>query len=63
MGVFMKGSGYNGRSLMLAFAGVHRMGYDDMIQHKLPLDQFTPAVGQGSIAVEKDLISSSFIPH
>ncbi|MEP0367945.1 MAG: hydroxymethylbilane synthase [Cyclobacteriaceae bacterium] len=38
--------------LLLAYAGVHRMGYHEMITHKLPLDQFTPAVGQGSIAIE-----------
>jgi hydroxymethylbilane synthase len=41
--------------LLLAYAGVHRMGYDDMIQHKLSLDEFTPAVGQGSIAIESHI--------
>ncbi|BDD11009.1 porphobilinogen deaminase [Fulvitalea axinellae] len=39
-------------ALLLAFAGVHRMEYDDMIAEILPLDTFTPAVGQGSVAVE-----------
>ena len=39
-------------ALLLAYAGVHRMGYDDMIISKLPLDKFIPAVGQGSIAIE-----------
>jgi hydroxymethylbilane synthase len=39
-------------ALLLAFAGVHRMGYDHLIRHVLELDEFTPAVGQGSIAVE-----------
>ncbi len=39
-------------ALILAYAGVHRMGYDDMICEHLPLDQFTPAVGQGSVAIE-----------
>ncbi|WP_215225144.1 hydroxymethylbilane synthase [Echinicola shivajiensis] len=39
-------------ALLLAYAGAHRMGYDDMIRHELSLDEFTPAVGQGSIAVE-----------
>lgn len=39
-------------ALLLAYAGVHRMGYDDMIISKLPLDKFIPAVGQGSVAVE-----------
>lgn len=38
--------------LLLAYAGVHRMGYDKMIRHKLSLKEFTPAVGQGSIAIE-----------
>lgn len=38
--------------LLLAYAGVHRMGYHDLIQHQLSLDEFTPAVGQGSIAIE-----------
>ncbi|MDW3196347.1 MAG: hydroxymethylbilane synthase [Cytophagales bacterium] len=39
-------------ALILAYAGVHRMGYHDMIQQHLPLDKFTPAVGQGSVAIE-----------
>ena len=39
-------------ALLLAYAGVHRMGYDNMITHKFPLEQFVPAAGQGSIAVE-----------
>jgi hydroxymethylbilane synthase len=39
-------------ALLLAFAGVHRMGYDEMIAQELSLDQFIPAVGQGSVAVE-----------
>jgi hydroxymethylbilane synthase len=39
-------------ALLLAYAGVHRMRYDDKIAAILPTDQFTPAVGQGSIAVE-----------
>ncbi|KXX67743.1 hydroxymethylbilane synthase [Flammeovirga sp. SJP92] len=38
--------------LMLAYAGVHRMEYDDMIVHELPLDTFTPATGQGCVAIE-----------
>lgn len=38
--------------LMLAYAGVHRMGYDDLIIQHLALDEFTPPVGQGSIAIE-----------
>ncbi|MEN2283583.1 hydroxymethylbilane synthase [Algoriphagus sp. SE2] len=39
-------------ALLLAYAGVHRMGYDDMIVEKLKLEEFTPAVGQGSVAIE-----------
>jgi hydroxymethylbilane synthase len=58
-------------ALVLAYAGVHRMQYDDHIVTLLPTDQFTPAVGQGSIAVEasrslstekKDLIRK-FVNH
>lgn len=39
-------------ALLLAYAGVHRMEYDQLIRNELPLDKFIPAVGQGSIAVE-----------
>lgn len=39
-------------ALLLAYAGVHRMGYDDLIVERLPLAEFTPAVAQGSIAIE-----------
>jgi hydroxymethylbilane synthase len=39
-------------ALVLAYAGVHRMGYDNLIRYVLPTDQFVPPVGQGSIAVE-----------
>lgn len=39
-------------AMILAYAGVHRMGLDQFIVQKLPLDIFTPAVGQGSIAIE-----------
>lgn len=39
-------------ALLLAYAGVHRMGYEDMIIAELPLEEFIPAVGQGSVAVE-----------
>ena len=40
------------QALLLAYAGVHRMGYDTHIVETLPLDIFTPAVGQGSVTVE-----------
>lgn len=39
-------------ALLLAYAGVHRMEYDQHIARMLPLEEFTPAVGQGSIAIE-----------
>lgn len=39
-------------ALLLAYAGVHRMGYDGMIVSELDLAEFTPAVGQGSVAIE-----------
>ncbi len=39
-------------ALLLAYAGVHRMGYEDMIAEHLSLKEFTPAVGQGSVAIE-----------
>jgi len=38
--------------LLLAYAGVHRMGYNDMIAEHLSIKKFTPAVGQGSVAIE-----------
>lgn len=39
-------------ALLLAYAGVHRMGYEEHICEQLPLERFTPAVGQGSVAIE-----------
>ncbi|MDR3089656.1 MAG: hydroxymethylbilane synthase [Desulfobulbaceae bacterium] len=39
-------------ALLLAYAGVARMGFGNMIIHEFPLDQFIPPVGQGTIAVE-----------
>jgi hydroxymethylbilane synthase len=44
-------------ALLLAYAGVHRMGYDDLIVERLSLTEFTPAVGQGSIAIEVSIPS------
>jgi hydroxymethylbilane synthase len=38
--------------LLLAYAGVHRMGYDGYIRKELPASEFIPAVGQGCIGVE-----------
>jgi hydroxymethylbilane synthase len=39
-------------ALMLAYAGVKRMGYGDMIAHTFPETTFVPPVGQGCIAIE-----------
>lgn len=39
-------------ALLLAYAGVHRMGYDDLIVQQTSITEFTPAVGQGSVAIE-----------
>jgi hydroxymethylbilane synthase len=39
-------------ALILAYAGVHRMGFDDMIVEKIETSYFVPPVGQGSIAIE-----------
>ncbi|MGB3181953.1 MAG: hydroxymethylbilane synthase [Cyclobacteriaceae bacterium] len=39
-------------AILLAYAGVHRMEYDHMIRHRMPLAEFIPAVGQGSVAIE-----------
>ena len=39
-------------ALLHAFAGVHRMGYDDLIVERIETSYFVPAVGQGSIAIE-----------
>jgi hydroxymethylbilane synthase len=39
-------------ALLLAYAGVLRMGFDHLIVEKIETSYFVPAVGQGSIAVE-----------
>ena len=39
-------------ALILAYAGVHRMGYDHLITERIETSYFVPPVGQGSIAVE-----------
>ncbi len=39
-------------ALMLAYAGVKRMEYEDMIVKIFPEDEFIPPVGQGCIAIE-----------
>lgn len=39
-------------ALILAYAGVKRMGYEDMIVMEFDEQQFVPPVGQGCIAIE-----------
>jgi hydroxymethylbilane synthase len=39
-------------ALILAYAGVHRMGYDHLIKEEIETSYFVPPAGQGSIAVE-----------
>lgn len=39
-------------ALLLAYAGVHRMGYEGLIVEKIETSYFVPPVGQGSIAIE-----------
>ena len=39
-------------ALMLAYAGVKRMNYEHLIVSELPVTEFVPPVGQGSIAIE-----------
>ncbi len=40
------------KAIVLAYAGVKRMGYEALIREKLDLDHFVPPVGQGSIALQ-----------
>lgn len=37
-------------ALLLAYAGVHRMGYHELIRYTFP--EFIPPVGQGTVAIE-----------
>lgn len=39
-------------AMILAFAGVHRMNMSQYIVEELSLELFTPAVGQGALAIE-----------
>lgn len=39
-------------AIILAYAGVHRMNYDEHIVEYLPSHIFTPAAGQGSVAIQ-----------
>jgi hydroxymethylbilane synthase len=47
-------------ALLLAYAGVHRMGLEEHIVSFLPTHTFIPAVGQGSVAVECSKNLNSF---
>ncbi len=40
------------QAIVLAKAGVERMGYENLIKHEFSINQLTPAAGQGSIAIE-----------
>jgi hydroxymethylbilane synthase len=42
-------------AILLAYAGVNRMEYNDLIVETLPLEQFIPPVGQGSVAIESSV--------
>lgn len=39
-------------AMILAYAGIHRMQQDELINEILPLDLFVPPVGQGCVAIE-----------
>lgn len=45
-------------ALLLAYAGVHRMGYHELIAQQLPTNEFTPPVGQGCVAIEASTVLS-----
>jgi hydroxymethylbilane synthase len=47
-------------ALLLAFAGVNRMHYNDMIVHEFDPEKFVPPVGQGTVAIE---ISKNLSPQ
>jgi hydroxymethylbilane synthase len=46
----LRSGGFDG--LILAYAGVHRMGFNDLIVERIETSYFVPPVGQGSIAIE-----------
>jgi hydroxymethylbilane synthase len=45
-------------ALLLAFAGINRLGYNELIVEEMPLNVFTTPAGQGSIAIE---VSNSLV--
>ncbi len=42
-------------ALILAYAGVHRMGWEHLIRQHLPQGTFTPQPGQGALAIEASI--------
>lgn len=38
--------------MLLAFAGVHRMEMEEFVVKHLDIEEFVPAVGQGSVAIQ-----------
>jgi hydroxymethylbilane synthase len=48
-------------AMLLAWAGVHRMGFSHLVTEKLSTSVFTPAAGQGSLAIEVSKSLSSEI--
>jgi hydroxymethylbilane synthase len=39
-------------AILLAYAGVNRMNYNEMIRYQFDNEQFVPPVGQGTVAIE-----------
>lgn len=39
-------------AMILAYAGLHRLGFDGRVRQLIPFDIMLPAVGQGAVAVE-----------
>lgn len=39
-------------AMILAYAGIHRLGLDEHIRQIIPVNEMIPAVGQGAVAVE-----------
>src|SRR2546423_388466 len=39
-------------AIILAAAGLKRLGREEMVRERLPLDEMCPAAGQGALAIE-----------
>lgn len=39
-------------ALLMAYAGIHRLGYDEYIKQALSTQQFVPPAGQGALAIQ-----------